>query len=58
MKEDEIVLACDRYSNETVVLRKHVSKYKHAKMDGKNFSANLTVVALKLIELTQFASPN
>ena len=26
---NEIVRACDRYSNETVILRKHVTKYKH-----------------------------
>ena len=29
MKVDEIVLPCDRHSNETVILRKHVTKYKH-----------------------------
>ena len=29
MKGDEIGRPGDRYSNETVTLRKHVSKYKH-----------------------------
>ena len=29
MKGDEIVRPCDRHSNETVNLRKHVSKYKN-----------------------------
>ena len=29
MKEDEIVRPCDRHSNETVTLGKHVTKYKH-----------------------------
>ena len=28
LKGDEIVRACDRHSNETVTLRKHVTKYK------------------------------
>ena len=29
MKGDEIVLPCDRHSNETVTIRKHVTKYKN-----------------------------
>ena len=29
MKGDEIVLACNRYNNETATLRKHVTKYKN-----------------------------
>ena len=29
MKGDEIVRACDRQSNETVTLGKHVTKYKY-----------------------------
>ena len=29
MKGDEIVRPCDRHSNETVTLRKHVMKYKN-----------------------------
>ena len=29
MKGYEIVRPCDRHSNETVILRKHVTKYKH-----------------------------
>ena len=31
MKWDEIVRPCDRYSNETVTLRKHVTKYKNTR---------------------------
>ena len=26
---DEIIRPCDRHSNETVTLKKHVTKYKH-----------------------------
>ena len=29
MKGDEIVCPCDRHSNETVALKKHVTKYKN-----------------------------
>ena len=29
MKEDEIVRPCDRHSNETMTLNKHVNKYKY-----------------------------
>ena len=29
MKGEEIVLSCDRHINETVTLRKHVTKYNH-----------------------------
>ena len=29
VKGDEIVLACDRYNNETVTFMKHVTKYKN-----------------------------
>ena len=29
MKGDEIVRHCDRYNNETVTLRKHVTKSEH-----------------------------
>ena len=31
---------------------------KHAKMDGQIFSENLRIVALKLLELTRFLTPN
>ena len=54
MKGDEIVRACDRHSNENVTLKKRDSKYKNM----SNFSENLRVVAIKLIELIQVASPN
>ena len=29
MLGDEIVRPCDRHSNETVTLKKHITKYKH-----------------------------
>ena len=29
VKGDEIVRSCDRHSNETVTLKKHVTRYKH-----------------------------
>ena len=36
VKGDEIVRPCDRYSYETVTLRKHVTEEKqHAKMHGR-----------------------
>ena len=53
MKEDEIIRACDRNSNETVTLRKHVTKYKYV----RKWMAEIVVMALKLLELTQSASP-
>ena len=55
---DEIVRACDRHRNETVTLTKHVTKYKYMQIGWSNFSANLRVVSLKLLELTKFAWQN
>ena len=31
MKEHEIVPPCDKHSNETVTIRKHVTKYKNTR---------------------------
>ena len=42
---------------ELLTLRKHVTIYKLMRKWIVEFSANLRVVALKLLELTQFASP-
>ena len=59
LKGDEIVRPCDRHINETVTLRKHVTKYINTCENGwSNFSENLRSVALKLFELTRFASPD
>ena len=52
VKRDEIVRVCDQHSNEMVIVRKHVTKYKQ--IIWSNFSANLRVVAVKLLKLTQF----
>ena len=57
VKGEEIVRPCDRHSNETVT-RKHVTKYKHMQKWMSNFSEILRIVALKLLGLTRFASPN
>ena len=66
---DEIVRACDRHWDETVTLTKHVT-WMYKSIDSifacintcenglSNFSPNLRVVSLKLLELTQFAWPN
>ena len=53
---DEIVPPCDRHSNETVTLRKHVAKYKHMRKWAK-FLKQMRIVALKLLKLTRSASP-
>ena len=37
MKGDEIVQPCDQYSNETVTLRKHITKYKNMQKWIENF---------------------
>ena len=56
-KGNEIVIDCDWHSNETVTLRKHVTENKNMRNQWSNFLGNLRVVAIKLLELTQFASP-
>ena len=58
MKGDEIVRASDQHSNETVTLRKYVTKYKNMHKWMIEFSENLRVVAIKLLELTQFVLQN
>ena len=53
--------ACNRHSNETMTLRKHVTKYININTwenGWSNISENFIKVALKLLELTQFASAN
>ena len=54
----KIVRACDRHSNETVTLRKHDTEYKTMLKWIVEFLRKLEGRAIKLLELTQFASPN
>ena len=58
MKEDEIVRPFDRHSNETATVRKHVTKYKHMRKLMLVFLGKFENRGIKLLELTQFASPN
>ena len=57
-KGEEVVRLCDRHSNETVTLGKLVTKYKRIRKLWSNLPEHFRIVALKLLELTQFASPN
>ena len=56
VKEDEIVRSCDRHSIETVTLTKHISKYKNCENGWSNFSENLRIMQLKVVEITRFLS--
>ena len=58
MKGDEIVRACDRLSNKVATLREHVTIYKKHEKWIFEFLANLRVVTIKLLDLTEFASPD
>ena len=59
MKGGEIVLTCDWHCNEIVTLRKHMLPNINTCENGwSNFSENMRFVTIKLIELTQFESPN
>ena len=58
MKGDEIVRPCDRHSNETVTLKKHVTKYKNMRKRMVEFLRKFKNEALKLLELTRFLSLN
>ena len=54
VKGDEILLACNQHSNEDVTHRKHVIKYKNVRKFMVEFLMKLSVVAVKLLEITQF----
>ena len=43
----EIILPCDRHSNEAATLSKHITKYKHKRKWMVNISENLRIVASK-----------
>ena len=45
---DEIVWACDRYSDETVILRKHVIKYKHMRKSMVEFHSKSESRGIKI----------
>ena len=57
MNGDEIVQACDWHSDKTMTLSKLVTINSWGN-GFSNFSANLRVVTIKLLQLTQFTSPN
>ena len=58
VKGDEIVRPCDRHSNETWLSGNILRNINTCKNGWTNFSENLIIVTLKLLELTRFASPN
>ena len=59
MKRDEMLWNCDRHSVKPVTLGKYVAEYMNRCENGwSNFSASFRVVALKLIQLIQFALQN
>ena len=58
VKEDEIVRACDRQSNETVIIEKHVTKYKHVRkwmveFHSKSESRGIKITWVNLIRITK-----
>ena len=58
MKRDKIIWACDRYSNETVTLRKHVTKYEHMRklileFHSKSKSRGKEIARVYLIRITK-----
>ena len=54
---DSIVRACDCHSNETVNIRKHVTKHKNTRKWMVEFRRKSECRGIK-IELTQFPKPN
>ena len=55
---DEIVRPCDRHSNETVILEKHVTKNKNMRKWMAELLRKFENRSIKLLELTRFLSPN
>ena len=58
MKEYEIVQACDRHSNETATLRKHVTKYEQvlkwaAEVFSKSECRDINIDWVNLIRITK-----
>ena len=59
MKGEEIVQPFDRHSNETMTVRKHVTKYKHIREWMLVFPGKFEKRGIKICSvLTQLASPN
>ena len=58
MTGDEIVRPCDQHNNETVTLMEHVPKCKNKRKLVVEFLKKIRIVALKLLELIRFLSPN
>ena len=50
--------AYNRRSNETMILRKYVTKHKNMRKSMVEFRRKFWIVALKLLKLTRFLSPN
>ena len=55
---DEIVRACDRHRNETVTLRKHITKYKYVRkwiveFPSKSQSCGIKFARVNLIRITE-----
>ena len=58
VKGDKIVRPCDRHSNETVTLKKHVTKYKHkqkwmVEFFGKFENRGIKIARVNSIRLTK-----
>ena len=51
MKEHEIVPPCDRHSNETVTLRKHVTKSKNTRKCMVEFLRKLENRVIKIVRV-------
>ena len=58
VKGYEIVRPCDRHSNETVPLRKHVTKYKNMRKQMVEFLRKFKNRGIKLLELIRFLTGN
>ena len=57
MKGDEIVRPFDRHINETVTLRKHVTKYKNMRNWMVEFLRKFENRGVKNVRVTRFLSP-
>ena len=53
-----IVRPCDLHSNEAVLSGNTLQNINKCENGWSNFSENLRIIPLKLLELTRFASPN
>ena len=58
MKGEKIVRHCDRHSNETVALGKHVNKYKNMRKCIVEFLRKFENRGIKIARLNSILSPN